>query len=55
MTGVEDIDGDGIFDLVVHVGTEALELSEADVEAILEGQMFEGTLIRGSDFVRIVP
>jgi hypothetical protein len=55
MAGVEDIDGDGIFDLVVHVVTEALELSGADVEAILEGQMFEGTLIRGSDSVRVVP
>ncbi|MCH8275495.1 MAG: PD40 domain-containing protein [Armatimonadetes bacterium] len=51
----EDINGDGLLDLVVHVVTDALELTGEDVEAILEGRLYDGTLIRGSDTVRIVP
>jgi N-acetylneuraminic acid mutarotase len=51
----EDINGDGLLDLVVHVSTEALQLSEGDTEAVLEGRTFGGTLIRGVDSVRIVP
>ena len=31
------------------------QLTEGDVEAVLEGQTFSGTVIRGSDSVRIVP
>ena len=52
---IEDVDGDGLDDLVVHVLTEALELTEGDVEAPLTGETFGGTNITGSDSVRIVP
>jgi hypothetical protein len=55
MASIEDVNGDGLLDLVVHVSTEALQLSESDTEAILEGQTFGGTRIRGADSVRIVP
>lgn len=55
MASFEDIDGDGLLDLVVHVSTQALQLSGGDIEAILEGQTFGGTRIRGVDSVRIVP
>lgn len=55
MSSVEDVDGDGLLDLVVHVSTEALELSETDTEAILEGKTTDGTPIRGTDSVRVVP
>ena len=40
---------------LVHLDTSAFELSETDEEAVLEGQTFDGTPIRGTDTVRIVP
>jgi hypothetical protein len=55
MASFEDVNGDGLLDLVVHVSTEALQFSESDTEAILEGQTIGGTRIRGADSVRIVP
>jgi parallel beta-helix repeat protein len=51
----EDVNGDGRLDLVVHVETTALLVSETDTEAILEGNTFDGTLIAGKDTVRVVP
>jgi hypothetical protein len=51
----QDVNNDGLIDLVVHVETEALQLTEGDVEAVLEAQTYGGTLIRGSDTIRIVP
>lgn len=55
MTSTQDVNGDGLTDLVVHVSTEALALSPADTEAVLEGKAYCGKLITGSDSVRIVP
>ena len=55
MTSVEDVDGDGLLDLVVHVQTEALQLSDTDTEAVLDGKTSDGTAIRGTDSVRVVP
>lgn len=55
MASVEDVNEDGFDDLVVHVDTQALELSEEDTIAILEGETDDGTLIIGEDTVRIVP
>jgi hypothetical protein len=55
MAAFEDLNGDGHTDLVVHVNTEALQLSQTDTEAILEGQTFDGTAIAGVDSVRILP
>lgn len=51
----EDANGDGLLDLVVHVTTEALQLSETDTEAVLTGQTYGSEQIQGSDSVRIVP
>jgi len=55
MTSVDDLNGDGISDLVVHVSASALELSETDTVTFLEGQTANGTPIRGRDSVRVVP
>ena len=54
MASTEDVNGDGLLDLVVHVSTEALELMDADTEAVLEGQTFGGIPVNGADTVRVV-
>lgn len=55
MAAKEDVNGDGLLDLVVHVSTGALQLSSSDTEAVLEGKTFDGVPIIGTDSVRIVP
>ena len=40
---------------VIHVSTSALEVSETDEEAVLEGKTSDGTPIRVMDTVRVVP
>ena len=55
MTSLKYINGDDLLDLLVHVDTTALELSEGEIEAVLEGKTFGGMCIRGTDTVRIVP
>lgn len=55
IASVEDVNADGFDDLVVHVDTEALELSEEDTIAILEDETYDGTPIIGEDTVRVVP
>jgi hypothetical protein len=52
---LEDVDGDGLVDLVVHVDTEALQLTDVDNEAVLTGSTFDGTPIKGTDTIRVVP
>ena len=51
----EDVNGDGLTDLVIQVETEALELTETSESAELSGQTFSGTSIQGSDTIRVVP
>lgn len=55
MASSEDVNGDGLLDLVVHVSTKMLMLTETDTEAILEGRAIDGTRIEGADSVRLVP
>jgi thrombospondin type 3 repeat protein len=55
MASFQDINGDGRLDLVVHVNTQAFELSLGDTVAFLEAKTFSGALVIGSDSVRIVP
>lgn len=54
MVSFEDVNGDGLLDLVAHVSTEALQLTENDTQAVLKGQTFAGELISGTDSIRIV-
>ena len=51
----QDVNAAGLLDLVVQVSTEALQLSQTDTEAVLEGETLDGTHIRGRDAVRVVP
>lgn len=51
----DDVNGDGLVDLVVHVQTEAMQLSASDTKAVLEGKTWDDTSIYGEDSVRIVP
>ena len=55
MASQQDVNGDGLMDLVVHVSTEALQLSDTDTQATLLGQTYGGLYITGTDSVRIVP
>ncbi|MEK7463405.1 MAG: NlpC/P60 family protein [Patescibacteria group bacterium] len=55
MASFEDVNGDGFTDIVVHVVAKALQLTVNNVKANLEGRLFNGTIIKGSDSVRIVP
>ncbi len=55
MTSSQDVNSDGLLDLVVHVSTDTLIVSETDREAVLEVKTFDGTAITGSDTVRVVP
>jgi hypothetical protein len=55
MATPEDVNGDGLLDLVIHISTEAFVISEADQQAVLEGKIFDGVPIMGTDSVRVVP
>ena len=55
MASSEDVNGDGLLDLVVHVDTTALELIETAMDALLVGQTFDGMVIRGTDTVIVLP
>jgi hypothetical protein len=44
-----------LLDLVVHVETTSLKLTDGDTEAALEAKTFDGTTIRGVDTIRVVP
>jgi hypothetical protein len=51
----EDVNGDGLTDLVVHITTAGMSLTDGDIEAALTGRTFDGQAIRGSDSIRVVP
>ena len=55
MAAVQDVNGDRLPDLIVHVDTMAFQLTAGDTEAVLEGKTYAGLCIRGTDTVRIVP
>ena len=51
----EDLNGDGYDDVIIHILTDAFQLTENDVKAYLEGQLINGNLIKGSDLIHVVP
>lgn len=52
--GVEDVDGDGQLDVVLHFATQALDLPDGTTEACLTGETTDGQQFRGCDAVRLV-
>jgi hypothetical protein len=54
-SGPEDVNGDGLPDLVCHFYTEKAGFSEGDSEGILKGRTITGRDLIGRDSVRIVP
>ena len=50
----EDVDGDGLPDLVCHFFTRMAAFQAGDTEGILKGQLLDGSLIEGRDSVRII-
>ncbi|PIS39617.1 MAG: hypothetical protein COT33_01040 [Candidatus Nealsonbacteria bacterium CG08_land_8_20_14_0_20_38_20] len=51
---LEDVDNDGDLDLILHLKTQSLQLGPTSTEAVLTGQLTDGTLIKGVDSIRIV-
>ena len=51
----EDVNADGISDLIFHFRTQDLQLTGSSTEATLTGELTGGLPIRGTDSLRIVP
>jgi probable HAF family extracellular repeat protein len=51
---IEDVNGDGRPDLVLHFRTDETGLQCGDTEAILKGQTFGGSAVQGTDSIRTV-
>jgi hypothetical protein len=51
---LEDADGDGDIDMVLHFKTQDTGIEAGDTEATLTGQTLDGNNIEGTDTVRIV-
>ncbi len=54
MAAFEDVNGDGLPDLVVHFDTTSLHLAPTDTTATLTGATFDGKKIQGQDSVNVL-
>lgn len=52
---LEDVDGDGDLDLILHFKTQDTGISEGDTKATINGWTIDGIPISGTDSVRTVP
>ena len=51
----EDVDGDGLLDLLAHYHTEETGIAYGDMKACLLGGILDGKRFRGCDAMRTVP
>ena len=51
----EDVNVDGLLDVVCHFETQQAAFQDGDTEGVLKGLAVSGTPIRGTDSIRIVP
>ena len=51
---VEDVDGDGDADLLLHFNMQSTDISCSDTEISLQGETFDGEFITGSDAISTV-
>ena len=51
----EDVDGNGLLDLVCHFYAQKTRFQAGDTKGVLKGLTVAGQLIRGVDSIRIVP
>ncbi|MFY9556892.1 MAG: HYR domain-containing protein, partial [Blastocatellia bacterium] len=51
-TSIEDVNGDGLLDLVVQVALDKLEISSEPRKLILRASMVDGSLIQGGDCIQ---
>jgi hypothetical protein len=54
-TSTEDVNRDGLLDLVCHFATESTGFQAGDTQGVLTGKTVGGTPIRGTDAIQIVP
>ena len=51
----QDVNGDGLQDLMCQVSTAQFLIQPGDSTVVLEGQTFAGAAVRGQEAIRVVP
>jgi hypothetical protein len=52
-SSLQDINGDGLLDLVIHINASELQLTSFNSEAIVEGLTIDGKFFWGTDTIEV--